>query len=191
VRVGVFGGSFDPVHHGHLIVAAEAMRMLGLDELRFVPAGEQPFKRGQLAAPAEHRLAMLECAVADVSGFVVDPQECRRPGPSYTVDTLRALRAARPDASLSLLVGSDAAREFAQWREAATVQELASVVILARPGAAPPAGVGEVLTVPAIDITATTIRERIRTGGSIRFLVPDAVARYIAEHGLYVDEDRC
>ena len=188
MRVGVFGGSFDPVHHGHLIVAAEAMRALGLEELRFVPAREQPFKRGRLVAPSDHRLAMLDRAVAGVPGFVVDPQECRRPGPSYTVDTLRALRAARPDASLSLLVGSDAAQDFLEWREAAVIQELASVVILSRPGAVPPAGVGRVLTVPAIDISATAIRERIRAGESIRFLVPDAVARYIAEHRLYVDE---
>lgn len=189
MRVGVFGGSFDPVHHGHLIVAAEAMRVLGLDEIRFVPAGEQPFKRSRLVAPPDHRLAMLHRAVAGVPGFLVDPQECRRPGPSYTVDTLRALRAAQPDASLSLLVGSDAAQDFLQWREAAVIQELARVVVLSRPGAVPPPGVGQVLTVPAIDISATAIRERLRAGESIRFLVPDAVARYITEHRLYADED--
>ena len=189
MRVGVFGGSFDPVHHGHLIVASEAMRDLGLEELRFVPAGEQPFKRDRLVAPAAHRLAMLDLAVAGVTGFVVDPQECRRPGPSYTVETLRALRATRPDASLSLLIGSDAARDFPEWREAAAIRELARVVVLTRPGAVLPAGVGETLPVPAIDISATLIRERIRAGRSIRFLVPDAVARYIAEHRLYADED--
>jgi nicotinate-nucleotide adenylyltransferase len=107
---------------------------------------------------------MLERAVVGVRGFVVDPQECRRPGPSYTVDTLRALHAGQPDASLSLLVGSDAAQDFHQWREAAVIQELARVVVLSRPGAVPPAGVGQVLTVPAIDISATAIRERIREG---------------------------
>jgi nicotinate-nucleotide adenylyltransferase len=189
VRVGVFGGSFDPVHHGHLIVAAEAVRALALEELRFVPAREQPFKRDRLVAPADHRLAMLELAVAGVPGFVVDPQECRRPGPSYTVDTLRALREARPEASLSLLIGSDAARDFPQWREADAVRDLARVVVLTRPGVAPPAGVGQMLPVPAVDISATVIRERLRAGESIRFLVPDAVARYIAAHRLYADED--
>jgi nicotinate-nucleotide adenylyltransferase len=189
VRVGVFGGSFDPVHHGHLIVATEAMRALGLEQLRFVPAGQHPFKRDRLVAPADHRLAMLDLAVAGVPGFVVDPQECRRPGPSYTVDTLRALRAALPNASLSLLIGSDAARDFPEWREAEAVRELATVVVLTRPGVAPPAGVGLMLPVPAVDISATVIRQRIRTGESIRFLVPDAVARYIAAHRLYADED--
>jgi nicotinate-nucleotide adenylyltransferase len=191
VRVGVLGGSFDPVHHGHLIVACEARRLLGLDELRFVPAGEQPFKPAGLVASAAHRLAMLERAVEGVPGFVVDPQECRRPGPSYTVDTLRSLHAARPDAALSLLIGADAAREFPAWREAAAIQALAAVVVLSRPGAAPPTGVGRALTVPAIDISATMVRERVRAGASIRFLVPDAVARYVAEHRLYADEARC
>lgn len=189
MHIGVFGGSFDPVHHGHLIVAAEAWQILGLDELRLVPAGEQPFKQGRLVAAPEHRLAMLERAVAGTPGFVVDPQECHRPGPSYTVDTLRALRAARPGASLSLLVGSDTARDLPQWREAEAVRELASVIVLSRPGTEPPGGVGRVLRVPAIDISASAIRRRIRAGASIRFLVPDAVAAYIAEHRLYVDED--
>lgn len=189
MHIGVFGGSFDPVHHGHLIVAAEALRALALDELRFVPAREQPFKGGQGAAAPEHRLAMLERAVAGEPGFVVDPQECRRPGPSYTVDTLRALRSAQPGTSLSLLIGSDAARDFPQWREADAVRALARVVVLSRPGAEPPAGIGRVLTVPAIDISASAIRQRIRAGQSIRYLVPDAVAAYIAEHRLYADED--
>jgi nicotinate-nucleotide adenylyltransferase len=189
VRIGVFGGSFDPVHHGHLIVAAEAMRLLGLDEVRFVPAGRQPFKQALPVAAAEHRLAMLERAVAGVRGFVVDPQECERPGSSYTVDTLRALRAVRPDAALLLLIGSDAAREFPQWREVTVIRELAQVVVLSRHGTEPPAGVGRVLTVPTIDISATMIRDRIRAGESVRFLVPDGVARYILEHRLYVGED--
>ena len=189
MRVGVFGGSFDPVHHGHLIVAAEAMRALGLEEIRFVAAREHPFKRGRLVAPPDHRLAMLDRAVAGVPGFVVDPQECLRPGPSYTVDTLQALHAVRPDASLSLLIGADAAQDFPQWRDSEAIRQLASVVILSRPGVVPPTGVGQVLTMPAIDISATTIRERVQAGESIRFLVPDAVAGYIAEHRLYMEED--
>jgi len=189
VRIGVFGGSFDPVHHGHLIVASEAVRTLALDELRFVPARDQPFKRGRHGASPEDRLAMLRLAVANAPGFLVDPQECVRPGPSYTIDTLRALKAEHPDTSLSLLVGSDAAQDFPMWREAAAIRELATVVVLTRPGAAVPPGVGSALPVPAIDISATVIRQRIRARESIRFLVPDAVARYIAEHCLYVDED--
>jgi nicotinate-nucleotide adenylyltransferase len=189
VRIGVFGGSFDPVHHGHLIVAGEALRALGLDELRFVPAREQPCKQGRHGASPEDRLAMLRLAVAAAPGFRVDPQECARVGPSYTIDTIRALRAERPDASLSLLVGSDAAQDFPTWREADAIRELATVIVLTRPGTAPPPGVGQALPVPAIDISATAIRRRVRAGETIRFLVPDSVAGYIAEHRLYVDED--
>lgn len=193
MRLGVFGGSFDPVHHGHLIVAAAARDALALDEVRLVPAGEQPFKAGQHVAAAADRLRMLELAVAGAPGLVVDPRECRRPGPSYTVETLRELRAEFPAASLSLLVGADAARDFPQWRAADEIPLLAEVVVLTRPGtrAAVPAGVGRVLEVPAVDISATAVRERVRAGRSVRFLVPDAVARFIAERRLYIDEDRC
>jgi len=191
VRVGVFGGSFDPVHHGHLIVAAEARRALELTEVRFIPARLQPFKGGTHHAGVEDRLAMLRLALADEPGLLLDDRECRRPGPSYTVDTLRELRAELPDAGLLLLVGSDAARDFAQWREAAAIRQLATLVVLSRPGASAPADGPDarVLRVPAIDISATQIRERVRAGESIRFLVPEAVARYIADRRLYQDED--
>jgi nicotinate-nucleotide adenylyltransferase len=191
VRIGVFGGSFDPVHHGHLIVADEARRALGLTEVRFIPAREQPFKgEGHRAGP-EHRLAMLRLAIEGVPGFVADARECRRPGPSYTIDTLRELRTEYPEAALSLLIGADSAREFATWRESAAIRQMAGLAILTRPGAsAPPRDLGgEIVSVPAIDISATRIRDLVRAGESIRFLVPDAVARYIADHRLYAHED--
>jgi len=193
VRIGVFGGSFDPVHHGHLIVADEARRALALTEIRFVPAREQPFKEGRHRAGADDRLAMLRLALAGAPGFVVDARECRREGPSYTIDTVRELRSEFPGAALSLLVGADSARDFTKWREAPAILELATLVILTRPGAAaPPEGVrGTMLSVPAVDISATQVRDRVRAGESIRFLVPDAVARYIADRRLYADEDRC
>ena len=189
MHVGVFGGSFDPVHHGHLIVAMEALRALGLDEVRFVPAREQPFKRGAHAAGAADRLEMLRLACTGVPGFVVDPRECERPGPSYTVDTLRSLRADRPGDALSLLIGSDAAADFPAWRAASAIRELATVVVLARPGIAIPPGFDRTVAVPAIDISATAVRARARAGESIRFLVPDPVERYIAERRLYAGED--
>jgi len=191
VRVGVFGGSFDPVHHGHLIVAAEARRVLELSEVRFIPARLQPFKGAPHHAGVEDRVAMLRLALAGAPGLLLDDRECRRPGPSYTVDTLRELRAELPAAELLLLVGSDAARDFAQWREAAAIRQLATLVVLSRPGASAPADglEAQVLRVPAIDISATQIRERVRAGESIHFLVPDAVARYIADRRLYQDED--
>jgi nicotinate-nucleotide adenylyltransferase len=191
VRIGVFGGSFDPVHHGHLIVADHARRALELTEVRFVPAREQPFKEGRHGASAADRLAMLRLAVAGVPGLTVDPRECRRAGPSYTVDTLRELRTEFAGAELSLLVGADAARDFPAWRESAAIRELAALVILTRPGSAPPEDHlgGRLLVVPSIDISATGVRHRVRAGESIRFLVPDAVARYITDRRLYADED--
>src|SRR5262245_43680492 len=106
--IGLFGGSFDPVHHGHLIVGQVAVETLGLEALRFVPAREQPFKRGRHAAPAEARAAMLELALNGCEHFEVERAELERPGPSYTVDTLRAMRAREPGQELALLVGSDA-----------------------------------------------------------------------------------
>jgi len=184
------GGSFDPIHHGHLIVAAEAARALDLAEVRFVPVREQPFKRGRLRASPEDRLAMLRLAVAGVAGFVADDRECRRLGPSYTVDTLRELRADLPGTTLCLLLGSDAAQDFPAWRDASDIQTIATVIILTRPGTPIPdwaVGVAQV-PVPAIDISATGIRDRVRAGESIRYLVPEAVAAYIAERRLYVDE---
>ena len=191
MHIGVFGGSFDPVHHGHLIAALEARRLLGLDEVRLIPAGEQPLKRSRGVASAADRLAMLELAAAGVAGLVVDPRECRRPGPSYTIDTLRELREEHPTATLSLLVGADAARDLPGWREVGAIRALATVVILSRPGvdAGPGTGFGRTLVIPAIDISATAVRARIRAGDSVRFFVPDPVARYIADRRLYVDED--
>lgn len=191
MRVGVFGGSFDPVHVGHLIVAAEAHRVLGLDQVRLIPAGRHPHKADAPAASAADRLAMLRLAVDGDDRFLVDDREIRRPGPSYTVETLRALRSERPGDQLSLLVGADAAEELPAWREAKDLPALAEVVVLTRPGSAPPAGplVARVVQVPAIEISASLVRARCRRGESIRYLVPDAVAAYIAERRVYGRED--
>lgn len=187
--VGLFGGSFDPVHHGHLIVGQVAAETLGLEALRFVPAREQPFKRGRHAAPAEARTAMLDLAVAGYPGFQVEQAELERPAPSYTVDTLRVLRVREPGVGFVLLVGSDAAAELAEWREAAEVGKLAEIVVFARPGSDVPGSslIRRVIRVPSIDISATEIRRRVRDGRSIRYWVPDAVAEYITRHRLYLD----
>lgn len=188
--VGLFGGSFDPVHHGHLIVARAAREQLGLDEVRFIPAREQPFKRGTHGAPAEARLAMLQLAVAGEPGFAVEPIELGRPGPSYTVDTLAALAAREPGRRFILLLGADAARELDQWHEAGRIAALARVAVLTRPGAAAPSSplITDTVAVPAVDISATDVRRRVAAGRSIRYLVPDRVADYVAAHGLYRTE---
>ena len=138
--VGLLGGSFDPIHHGHLIVARAVLESLGLESLRFVPAREQPFKRGAHGATPEQRAAMVAAAIRKEPRFALERSEVDRAGPSYTVDTLRTLRAREPDVDFVLLVGADAAAELNAWREAAEIPRLARVVAFARAGAAPEAG---------------------------------------------------
>jgi len=187
--VGLLGGSFDPVHHGHLVTAVVLREELGLDEVRLVPARAQPFKAGH-GAPVEDRLRMLELAVADCAGLAVEPIEVRRPGPSYTVDTLRLLGRREPAESWTLLVGSDAATEFAAWREHEAIMGLARVVFFSRAGQSPPALAGtDHVSVPGLDISATAVRERVARGRTIRYWVPDSVAEYIATHRLYMDTE--
>ena len=189
--IGLFGGSFDPVHHGHLIVAQVALEQLGLDEIRFVPAREQPFKRGRHRSSPEHRAAMLKIAVAGRSGCPLETAELNRPGPSYTVDTLEELRRCNPTADLVLLLGADAAAELPAWHRAERVRELARIIVFARPGANVPDSpwISDTIEVPAINISATGIRERVRRGQPIRYWVPDGVAEYISSHRLYLDPE--
>ena len=187
--VGLLGGSFDPVHHGHLIVGRVAAEVLGLDALRFVPAREQPFKRGQHRASAEHRAAMLELAIAGSPGFAVERAELGRPGPSYTVDTLRAIHAREPGIRLTLLLGADAANELDAWHQAEKIPSLATVVVFARAGTPAPRSrlIARSIEVPAIEISATEIRRRVTEGLPIRYWVPDPVAEYVTLHRLYLD----
>ena len=189
--IGLFGGSFDPVHHGHLIVARVAAEALGLAEMRFVPAREQPFKLGKHRAPAEHRAAMLDLAVAGEAGFAVERAELERAGPSYTVDTLRTLRQREPSRELVLLIGADAAAELGNWREAGELTRLARIVAFARPGShlAESPLIERTVEVPAVDISATEIRRRVRERRPIRYWVPDPVAEYIVRHRLYLDPE--
>lgn len=189
--IGVFGGSFDPVHHGHLIVGRVAYEKLGLETLGFVPAREQPFKQGRHRSAAQHRAAMLSLAIADTPGFALERMELDRPGPSYTVHTLQELHRRHPGVELILLLGADAAAELSDWYEADQIPQLARIVVFARPGspvrAAPP--IAQVIEVPAIDISATDVRRRVSRRQPVRYWVPDAVAEYIARHGLYLDPE--
>ncbi len=189
--VGLFGGSFDPIHHGHLLVGLAAVEALGLDSLRFVPAHTQPFKGGRHGATPEQRAAMVALAIAGEPRFALERVELDRGGPSYTVDTLRTLTAREPGVDFALLVGADAVAELGGWREADALPGLARIVALTRSGApAPPSPlVWRTLPVPAIEISATDVRARLRAGASVRWRVPDAVARYIAAERLYLDQE--
>ena len=187
--VGLLGGSFDPIHHGHLLVAQAAVEALTLAELRFVPARQQPFKVGSHGADAADRVRMVELAIAGEPRFQVERIEIDRPGPSYTVETLRALRAREPSTGFVLLVGADAAAELPTWHEAEEIPHLARVVMFARPPERDPGPAEELETirVPQLEISASDIRRRVRAGQSIRYWVPDAVRDHIASHRLYLD----
>jgi nicotinate-nucleotide adenylyltransferase len=188
LNVGVFGGSFDPVHVGHLVVAEQAAERLRLARVRFVPARCHPFKAGHHASP-DDRAAMVAAAIQDNPRFVLDTRELERPAPSYSADTLRELGTESPGDALFLLLGADAAAELPTWHDADAIATLATVVVVTRPGVTPPLHrlIRTVVEVPGIDISATAIRDGVRRGESIRYLVPPAVEAYIARHGLYRD----
>jgi len=188
--IGLFGGSFDPIHHGHLLVAQAALEALGLEQLRFVPARAQPFKSGRHGATAAIRARMVAAAIAGEPRFALEMLELERPGLSYTVETLRALRVREPAADFALLVGADAARDLPLWHEAAALSGLATIVVLTRPGAVLPELPWPVrsVPVPALEISATAIRERVAAGQSIQYWVPDPVARIIHDAELYLPD---
>lgn len=183
MRLGILGGSFDPIHHGHLIAAQLAHEALGLDRVLLVVSAAQPLKAGH-GAPAVHRLRMTELASEGIAALAADGREIARGGTSYTVDTLRGLRDEWPGAELVLLLGSDAAAEFGRWRDPAGIRDLARVVTFARAGIAPPDGF-ETVAVPAVEISSTAIRARAARGLSLRGWVPERVADYISGLALY------
>ncbi|MBX3132724.1 MAG: nicotinate-nucleotide adenylyltransferase [Gemmatimonadaceae bacterium] len=187
-RIGILGGTFDPPHIGHLLLALDAVEALGLDQLVFVPAARQPLKQGVPMTAAEHRLAMVRLLAAADSRFHVDDSEVTRGGLSFTIDTVRGLRTAHPDAELFLLMGADTAATLPQWRETEALALLVQVAVAGRGDGPMPKPAGfRVQPLPSrrVDISATEIRVRVGAGRSIRGFVPDAVADYIAAHGLY------
>ena len=185
--IGVLGGSFDPIHHGHLMVAQTALEALGLERVLFVPTGRQPLKQGH-GASAAARAEMVRLAMHGVPAFALERCEVERAGPSYTVDTLRHLHAAWPGQRFMLLLGADAARDFGAWRDGEEVQRLSQLVVMTRAGGAPPVlpPGAVVLPVPRLDISATEIRARVAAGRPVRYWVPDPVAAFIASERLYL-----
>jgi nicotinate-nucleotide adenylyltransferase len=186
VRLGIFGGSFDPPHLGHLLVVTDAFEALDLDHLVFVPAAVQPLKAGQGVATPRHRLAMVRLLVGDDPRFSVDPIEIEREGLSYTVETLAAFAERHPEAERFFLVGTDVLAAFRQWREPEQVLRLATLAVMERDGESGriPKHAVRVET-RRVDVSSTEIRERVRRGRTIRGFVSEAVAAYIAEQRLY------
>ena len=181
-RIGVFGGTFDPVHVGHLAIANAALEELALDLVYFVPARRSPLKADGPIASADDRLAMLTAATGDEPRFRVSRAELDREGPSFTVDTLAAMRG---EGELFLILGSDAYADFDKWREPQRIKSLATIVLAARPGVPnAPAGV-RMLDTPLMDISSRELRARAARGRSLRYLVVEPTLRYIEEHRLY------
>jgi nicotinate-nucleotide adenylyltransferase len=184
MRVGLLGGSFDPVHYGHLRAAQWALDGFALDSVRLVPARQSPFKADCLAS-GEERYRMLSLATADNPSLGVEDCELHRAPPSYTVDTLRTLTLRQPDAVLVLIVGSDAAKDLETWREIAEIRKLAEIRVLGRPGEVEGGRPAEAVPFDGLAISSTAVRSAIRSGRSIRYLTPESVRLFIEEKGLY------
>lgn len=198
MRLGLFGGTFDPVHLGHLILAEQCREQCRLDQVWFLPSGSPPHKPAVGISPGKHRIEMLELATAGHSAFVVSRLEIDRTGTTFTVDTLQQLRQEDPQRELYFLIGADSLADLPTWREPERIAQLA-VIVAANRGDRPLPDthalrqqVGDLIasriqsaTIPGIDLSASDIRRRVREGNSIRFMVPRPVELYIAEHGLY------
>ena len=191
MRLGLLGGSFDPPHVGHLLVAVDAFEGLSLDRLVFIPAAVQPLKVGRAVASPAQRLAMVRRLIGDDSRFDVDAIEAERAGVSFSVDTVAAYADRYPDAERFFLVGADVVGSFGSWREPDRIARLATIVVVRRGDDAPAAAAGEgtvsfrQLQTRRIDVSSTEVRARVRAGQSIHGFVPLAVAEYIGTAGLY------
>jgi nicotinate-nucleotide adenylyltransferase len=186
MRIGVFGGTFDPPHLGHLVVAQEVYHRLGLDRVLWVPAAIPPHKQDQQITPGHLRLEMVRAAIADDERFDLCDLEIRRSGPSYTVDTLRALAEMNPSAELVLILGADQLAELDRWRGPKSILELASLVGFARDGEVPslPEDV-RLVEVPRMDVSSTMIRQRVGAGEPVSYLVPRSTEAVIRREALY------
>ena len=194
-RIGVMGGTFDPIHHGHLVAASEVQAWFDLDEVVFVPTGEPWQKQSRQVSAAEHRYLMTVIATASNPRFWVSRVDIDRGGPTYTIDTLRDLRTELPDADLYFITGADALSDIFTWRDADELFKLAHFVGCTRPGFTmnPSTLTGiphervTIVEIPALAISSTDCRKRHMRGEPVWYLVPDGVVQYIAKRGLYVD----
>lgn len=197
MRLGIYGGTFDPVHYGHLLLAETCRQELTLDEVRFIPAGSPPHKPDASVADGHARADMLDLAVSGYPEFVVDRRELKRTGPSFTVDTLAELSTELPEAELFFLMGADSLRDMPTWHQPDRIAELSTVVACNRPGLPAPTAeqvrewIGEladrtvIQQMPGTDLSATALRSRVRDGHGLRFMTPRAVETYIEQHRIY------
>jgi nicotinate-nucleotide adenylyltransferase len=193
VKIGILGGTFDPVHIAHLVIAESAREQLALDQVLFIPAGVPWRKSDRTITGAEHRLAMLELAVQDNDAFGISDIELRRDGPSYTADTLEALAGERLDDAFWFIMGADALADMPNWRDPERIIKHARLAVGNRPyeaGAEPALADGimgriDRFECPALEISSTDVRDRVGASRSIRYLVPDSVEEYIRGHALY------
>lgn len=184
------GGTFDPIHHGHLVAASEVASVFKLDEVIFVPTG-QPWQKGSVTE-GEHRYLMSVIATASNPRFKVSRVDIDREGPTYTIDTLRDIKAAYPDAELFFITGADAVAQILAWKDVDKIWELANFIAVSRPGhklviPAVPTGAIETLEIPALSISSTDVRGRVAKSKPVWYLVPDGVVQYIAKHNLYTE----
>ncbi|GAA5154144.1 nicotinate-nucleotide adenylyltransferase [Microbacterium pseudoresistens] len=189
-RIGVMGGTFDPIHHGHLVAASEVAHSFDLDEVVFVPTGKPWQKQKSDVTPSEHRYLMTVIATASNPSFTVSRVDIDRDGFTYTIDTLRDLKAERPEAEFFFITGADAVAQILSWRDHDELWDLAHFVAVSRPGhvlsieGLPSDDVSQ-LEIPALAISSTDCRARVAQGDPVWYLVPDGVVQYIAKHHLY------
>lgn len=188
MRIAIYGGTFDPVHHGHLILAREAIETLRLQKVIFVPAAVSPFKESAPVARGEIRLSMLRAATKDEIGFRVDDCELRRPPPSYTIDTIEDIQRREREAEIYCLIGEDNVAELAKWHRFAELEKIVRFVVLDRTGR--PFNYSYEIIRRRIDISATEIRNRVASGQSIRYFVPQAVEEIIRREKLYQEQPK-
>lgn len=190
--IGIMGGTFDPIHHGHLVAASEVMDVFHLDQVIFVPAAMQPFKAGRSVTAPEHRYLMTVIATASNPRFTVSRVDLDRGGTTYTIDTLRDLRHQEPDADFFFITGADALAQILTWKDADQLFRMAHFVGVTRPGhvlnaAGLPRRSVSLVEVPAMAISSTDCRNRVRAGKPVWYLVPDGVVQYINKYRLYRD----
>jgi nicotinate-nucleotide adenylyltransferase len=187
MRTALYGGSFDPIHHGHLILAREALEQLQLDRVVFIPAAQSPFKLDRHPAPAALRVEMVRAAIASEAGLECDDSEIHRAGPSFSIETVESWRARAPEDELFYFIGQDNVLDLPKWRRAADLLRLAQFVVFERSVEAPPHDFPSIRR--RVDISATQVRKRVAEGLSIRYLVPESVQAIIAAHQLYHQGD--